>query len=297
MSELQSIVANSLDYNLTWCEHHYAEPWFCDWRVDPCLVIVYTPKERYRLFVKSGTDTRLFEAGNGEALLIPAGVTHRFEGPACVVRGVNIQYTLFGGIDVLSFYRVPHHVKSLQAEGLRCSIESLVKVIGRRSSLYDVETMDGADKLDMSVIVHERQFAFELLGKILELSEIRPQGEKRLLLLQKLQPALERIEDNLEQKVSIDALAETCKLSGHRFSTLFRDIMGDPPHQYILKRRMEKAMSLLSYTDDSVADIARNLGFHDQPHFTKLFKTTTGLSPTFYRKDIVRRFAKKEGSL
>jgi AraC-like DNA-binding protein len=48
-------------------------------------------------------------------------------------------------------------------------------------------------------------------------------------------------------------------------------------------------MSLLANNTTSVTKIAEQLGFHDQPHFTKLFKTHSGLSPVVYRQDIQRR--------
>ncbi len=158
---------------------------------------------------------------------------------------------------------------------------------------YPIWGLGYNDELDLSVIVKERQIAFELLAKVQSLSELKPHGEKRLLLLQRLQPALEHIEANLEQKVSIDTLGDICGLSGHRFSVVFKEIMGEPPHQHILKRRIEKAMSLLSHTEHPVTKISTMLGFHDQPHFSKLFQQQTGLSPTYYRQDVWRRFAKK----
>ena len=293
MSDLQSIVASSLDYHLTWCERHYAQRYVCDWRVDPCLVIVCNAGQPYRLQVRNGEEQRSFEASDGEALLVPAGVTHRFEADACEIRGINVQYSLFGSIDVLSFFRVPHHLTAVQAEDVRHTIDSLVDLIGRRSQLYPVEEVQRGNQLNLPVIARERQYAFELLALILEFSEVLPQGQKRLILLQKLKPVLEHIEDNLEKKVGIEALAEICGYSAHRFSSVFKEITGSSPHQYILNRRMEKAMSLLSHSELSVGEIAERLGFHDQPHFTKLFKIATGLSPTYYRKDILRRFARE----
>lgn len=295
MSELKSIIANSLDHSLTWCEHQYVEePYICDWRIDPCLVVVIYPMDKlHRIYLRENGETKLFEGGNGDAFLIPAGVPHRFECPASEIIGVNIQYTIFEGVDFLSFYSVPNLIEAKHALPLQQSIDSLVNLIGQ-ASWYAGENKQENDQLDLARIVKERQFAFELLSKVIDLSTIKPHGDKRLLLLKNLKPALEYIEDNLEQKISIDTLSRICKLSANRFSVTFKEIMGEPPHKYMLKRRIDKAMSLLSHTDLPVTNIAIQLGFHDQPHFTKLFQTVTGLSPTYYRKDIWRRFAKKD---
>ncbi len=134
MSKLHSIVGNSLDYQLTWCEHQFAEPYFCEWRIDPCLVIVIYPSSgSHRLLVRNGTKTSEFECSHGEALVIPAGVQHKFECPASEIIGVNIQYTLFEGIDILSFYQIPHQVPQAQANGLVESIDAMVDLIGKPS--------------------------------------------------------------------------------------------------------------------------------------------------------------------
>ena len=288
MAQLDSIIARALDYRLTWCENHHAERYYSEWRVDPCLVIVYASGDRHRLFVNTGEEEKCFDALHGEALLIPAGVRHRFESEEGQIRGVNVQYTLFGSVDVLSFYRVPHYLDATSAQQVGDIIASLVSVAGRRSALLPLTSRDVNAPLNFSAIIKERCLVFDLLAAVLDQSQEIPEGGKRLLVMQKLRPALEYIEDNLERKIVVDDLAVLCGLSAHRFSNIFKEITGQPPHHYILSKRIDKAMDLLTRTDNSIADIARMLGFHDQPHFTKLFKNTTGLSPNYYRKDVRR---------
>ncbi len=289
MSELQSLVSAALDYRITWCEQHRAEPYRCNWRIDPCLVIIYTPDNPYRLFVQNQGEIECVEARDGQALLVPAGTLHRFDAPACDIRGINIQFSLFGSIDALSFYRVPTLASGADAHALKHSIEQLVAVIGRRSSLNPIDNEQTQKRLDIGAIAHERQLAFGLLSQLIDLSTLLPLGSQRILLIQKLQPALQLIEQQLHTKLTIDQLAQACSLSTHRFSTVFKQTLGDSPHRFIVKRRLEQAMSLLAHSPTSVTNIAEQLGFYDQPHFTKLFKTHTGLSPAFYRQDIQRR--------
>jgi len=249
----------------------------------PCLDILYTPKESFRSSIKITDEVQVYEARNGEALMLPAGVARKLETDACETRGISIRYTLFGGIDLLSFYRLPFHLSAPHSEEIRAIIEALVQVIA----------VD--DPLDMSLAAKKHQLAYTLLSKILQLSNRMPQGEKRLLALKRLQGVLEYVEENLETKISIATLASICHLSPHRFNSLFKEIMGCPPHQYLLKMRLQKAMQLLSSSNAPVSDIAKCLGFFDQPHFTRLFKTATGLNPTQYRKEIERKLYKKTG--
>lgn len=289
MSKLQSLVSAALDYRITWCEHHRAEPYRCDWRVDPCLVIIYTPDNPYRLFVQNQGEIRCVEARDGQALLVPAGTLHRFDAPSCDIRGINIQFSLFGSIDALSFYRVPTLATGADAHALKHSIEQLVAVIGRRSSFNTSDNETSQKKLDIGAIAQERQLAFSLLSQLIGLSAVLPLGRQRILLIQKLWPALYLIEQQLHTKLTIEQLAQECSLSTHRFSTVFKQTLGDSPHQFIIKRRLTQAMSLLANNTTSVTKIAEKLGFHDQPHFTKLFKKHSGLSPVVYRQDIQRR--------
>jgi len=149
------------------------------------------------------------------------------------------------------------------------------------------------DPLDMSLAVKKHQLAYTLLSKILQLSRRIPQGEKRLLALKRLRGVLEYVDENLDTKISIATLANICHLSPHRFNSVFKDIMGCPPHQYLLKMRLQKAMQLLSSSSAPVSDIAKRLGFFDQPHFSRLFKSATGLNPSKYRKEIERRLTIK----
>ncbi len=288
MSTLQSLIGNSLEYNLTWSVYGRHEPYKCDWRIDPCLVVIYSPEAPCELVVRNHGKVESFHGRAGDAFLIPAGTTHTFDSPTCIIGGICVHYTLFSSVDVLDLYRVPKIISGELATDIGQTIRKLVKIIGQNPN---PEAFSGNDNLDFVEIAREREIVFQLLAKVLHLSELRPRGKERLFILQKLRRSLRYLEENLEQKTRVEKLGEIAGLSAHRFSALFREVMGDSPHQFILRRRIEKAMALLTSGDAPVMEIAGQLGFHDQPHFTKLFKSTTGVSPTFYRKNFRRRFS------
>jgi len=285
---LQSLIGNSLDYELTWAVYGRHEPYKCDWRIDPCLVVVYSPEVSCELTVRRTDDIDIYKGRPGDAFLIPAGTTHQFDSPTCLIGGVCVHYTLFSSVDVLNLYRVPKVVSGDDAANIGETIRKLVEILGQKPN---PQSFRRNDNLDFVEIAREREIVFQLLGKVLHLSEIRPRGRERLFTLQKLRRSLRYLEENLESKVGVDKLGEIAGLSAHRFSALFREVMGASPHQYILRRRIEKAMGMLTSSEAPVMDIAGQLGFHDQPHFTKLFKSTTGVSPTFYRKNFRRRIS------
>jgi AraC-like DNA-binding protein len=85
------------------------------------------------------------------------------------------------------------------------------------------------------------------------------------------------------EPLGVDDMARAAGLSRAHFSREFRAAFGEPPHTYLLTRRMERAAALLRSTDHSVADICFSVGLQSIGSFTTSFKRTYGVSPTAYR--------------
>ena len=85
------------------------------------------------------------------------------------------------------------------------------------------------------------------------------------------------------EPLGVDDLARAAGLSRAHFSREFRRAFGDPPHAYLLTRRLERAASLLRDTDRSVTDICLSVGLQSLGSFTTSFTRTYGVSPTAYR--------------
>lgn len=83
--------------------------------------------------------------------------------------------------------------------------------------------------------------------------------------------------------LTVADLARAAGLSPAHFSRQFRRTFGEPPHVYLLTRRLERAASLLRQTDRSVADICFMVGLQSLGSFTTSFTRTYGMSPTAYR--------------
>ncbi|HEX3324764.1 MAG TPA: helix-turn-helix transcriptional regulator [Solirubrobacterales bacterium] len=85
------------------------------------------------------------------------------------------------------------------------------------------------------------------------------------------------------EPLGVDDLAAAAGLSRAHFSREFRRAFGEPPHAYLLTRRLERAAALLRTTDRSVADICLSVGLQSIGSFTTSFSRTYGRSPTAYR--------------
>ncbi len=85
------------------------------------------------------------------------------------------------------------------------------------------------------------------------------------------------------EPLTVNDLARAAGLSRAHFSREFRRAFGEPPHVYLLTRRLERAAALLRTTDRQVADICYSVGLRSLGSFTTSFTRTYGVSPTAYR--------------
>ena len=85
------------------------------------------------------------------------------------------------------------------------------------------------------------------------------------------------------EPLGVSDMARAAGLSRAHFSREFRRAFGDPPHTYLLTRRLERAAALLRNTDRSVTDICLSVGLRSLASFTTSFTRAYGMSPTAYR--------------
>lgn len=94
---------------------------------------------------------------------------------------------------------------------------------------------------------------------------------------------LQYLHMNIENHISLEQLAKDLNISMGYASDCFKKHTGISVMMYAKKLKVERAKVLLSGTDKSILDISIVLGFYDQSHFSRTFKSITGVSPTDYR--------------
>jgi AraC family transcriptional regulator len=97
-----------------------------------------------------------------------------------------------------------------------------------------------------------------------------------------LRAVLECIESQLADDVSLLTLAHRAHISPFHFARLFRATVGVPPHRFVLRLRLERATRLMKVGKMTLAQIAVECGFHDQPHFTRAFQRRFRMTPAMY---------------
>lgn len=91
------------------------------------------------------------------------------------------------------------------------------------------------------------------------------------------------IENNFTKDLTLDELSEQIDMSRFHFAAMFKQSFGEPPHRYIMLRRMSAAKELLVRTQLPIIEVAAEVGYENQGHFATIFKRETGKSPSRYR--------------
>jgi AraC-like DNA-binding protein len=94
---------------------------------------------------------------------------------------------------------------------------------------------------------------------------------------------------NLHTGIRIADLAGIARCSSYRMKRVFKHNFGCTPHQYLIRRRVERARRLLVLSDDSLSQIAAECGFVSQSHFSYLFHKIVGERPGRWRRTQVRQ--------
>lgn len=95
------------------------------------------------------------------------------------------------------------------------------------------------------------------------------------------------IHEHLGGQLGVEDIAAVTGMSRAHFSRLFKRVAGVSPHEYVLRRRVERAKELL-HADPTLplSDIAAEVGFCDQSHLTARFRELTGVTPAAYRAEL-----------
>jgi AraC-like DNA-binding protein len=168
--------------------------------------------------------------------------------------------------DALAATEATHDIHSaIMADALRLAI--LTRTLGRQACGVQA----GLDPADG---VHE-----EAAGRA-----------ARSLQNWRLKRVLQYVDENLTAKVTLQDMAAVAGLSRMHFAAQFRVATGVRPHEYLLRRRIERAQELLKQVEIALVDIALTVGFQTQAHFTTVFKRFVGDTPYQWRSAHLAQF-------
>ena len=100
---------------------------------------------------------------------------------------------------------------------------------------------------------------------------------------------MDYVKTNISRNIKISEIAAAFGYNEKYISHRFVEICGIPLKQYILKTKVEQANYMLTDTNKSIAEIAKELGYPDSHNFSRTYKKITGLSPSEYRNTFSKR--------
>jgi AraC family transcriptional regulator len=147
------------------------------------------------------------------------------------------------------------------------------------SALRDGSVRDGLyiDTLAQMIIVH-------LARNHSSQSRTAPAPLVNGLPTWKIRRLIDFIEENLDRDLTLESLASEVGISPLYLPRAFKSAVGQSTHQYVLRRRVERARKLLQTSDIPIAEIALSSGFSSQSHLSNWFLKLIGVSPAAYRR-------------
>jgi AraC family transcriptional regulator len=92
------------------------------------------------------------------------------------------------------------------------------------------------------------------------------------------------VDAHLHETIRMADLARVAQLAPFRFKRTFRESFGCTPHQYVIRKRVERAQNLMLMSKESLSQIAAECGFVDQSHLSNLFNKIVRERPGTWRR-------------
>ena len=93
----------------------------------------------------------------------------------------------------------------------------------------------------------------------------------------------EFVDANMEREILVADLAREVGLSAGHLHRAFRETTGTTPLDFITRRRIERAMQILSTEEVSIIELSFRVGFQSVSHFTRTFRRVSGVNPSRFR--------------
>jgi AraC family transcriptional regulator len=216
------------------------------------------------------------QISDGDIFLVPAKVSHKFSWET------EIHYS--------SLMFDTTHISAIAHEFVDSDRVELIPHFAMRDPLiYQIclALLSELKSEGLGTRLYAESMATALWAHLLKnYSTHRLQESAHSLAKRQLQPAIDFINDNLDQDLKLAEIAAVVNMSQFYFARMFKQLMGIAPHQYVVGRRMERSQQLLTKSQLSVAEVALRVGFSNQSHFTAQFRKATGTTPKGYRNSL-----------
>ena len=191
--------------------------------------------------------------------------------------------------------KTPWHYMWLEFDGLRVLETLEIAGFSIDTPVYSSKKPTLRDALRsqmLYIIEHEDASMLELIGRsYLFLDYLTRSLTSRVIPVKSklrnfyIAEAIAYIEENYQKDISIEEIASNCGLNRSYFGKIFKEDVGSNPQKFLLNYRMVKATELLQHTDMPISEISPLVGYPNQLHFSRAFKSHFGISPQYWRNE------------
>ncbi len=171
-----------------------------------------------------------------------------------------------------------------QQEAIALMIELMVGVSKRLADLFGVPLPNLSALIsDLPLCVTLEDMNALIISAVADYQQLAAKEAERVKETSSVHRALQYADKHFHQDVSIDEVAEHVGLSNSHFCVLFKKESGFTFLEYLTKRRIEWACSILKNTDTRIHNVSHMVGYQDPKYFSQVFKKLIGMTPSQYR--------------
>jgi RpiB/LacA/LacB family sugar-phosphate isomerase len=142
---------------------------------------------------------------------------------------------------------------------------------------------DGMNLLVMGACGLTPDWACEVAGAFVHATYL-PAEQAFGIPPRRLARIVEHIRRNLDTPLAVGTLSRLAQMSQSHFSKMFKLSTGLAPHQFVLQERINRSKELLRQDDAKIVDVALEVGFENQAHFTTVFGNFVGMTPRQFQR-------------
>lgn len=141
------------------------------------------------------------------------------------------------------------------------------------------------------IVQHAKESPFHLIGHLYLFMDYLTRSAQAINPIRSskmsdyyIKEAINYIEQNFQNDITIEDIANLCGINRSYFGKIFKSSIGRSPQEFLMHYRMTKATELLKLTSLSIAEISSAVGYENQLHFSRAFKSIYEISPREWRK-------------
>lgn len=204
-------------------------------------------------------------------------------------------FLIFPG-QITTYYadnNLPWEYVWIEFDGLRVKEALALTEFSKDTPVYHSRSKELREQMMnemMYIVNHAKESSFHLIGHLFLFFDYLTQSSKSTKLVRSskmsdyyIKEAINYMEQNFQNSITIEEIAAVCGINRSYFGKIFRNSIGRSPQEFLMNYRMVKATELLKLTSLSIAEIGSAVGYENQLHFSRAFKTIYGISPREWR--------------